>query len=254
MQSATNWPRAARDMTSSTPERKTVLVAADPPFVRDRFQAALAVAGHRAVVVKSVAQLLARVHADLDELDLIVLDLRMPHASGVELVRRIRKLDQGRLPILVFSGTVTSAEEVRELAALGVGVGGYLNEYSALEHILPSIAPHLFPDNFNRRGGPRVVMGIPVSYRAGGTSAAAQSLNLSRGGIAIRTSGPLPRDATVKLRFALPGAKREFETEGVVCWSAERAGMGMRFTSVKPADQALIDEFVNAHFFRSVKS
>jgi len=239
-------------MTSSTPERKTVLVAADTPFVRDRFQAALAVAGPRAVVVKSVAQLLARVHADIDELDLIVLDLRMPHASGVELVRRIRKLDQGRLPILVFSGTVTSAEEVRELAALGVG--GYLNEYSAVEHILPSIAPHLFPDNFNRRGGPRVVMGIPVSYRAGGTIAAALSLNLSRGGIAIRTSGPLPRDATVKLRFALPGAKREFETEGVVCWSDERAGMGMRFTSVKPADQTAIDEFVNAHFFRSVKT
>ena len=239
-------------MTSSTPERKTVLVAADTPFVRDRFQAALDAAGHRAVVVKSVAQLLARVHADLDELDLIVLDLRMPHASGVELVRRIRKLDQGRLPILVFSGTVASAEEVRELAALGVG--GYLNEYSAVEHILPSIAPHLFPDNFNRRGGPRVVMGIPVSYRAGRTIAAALSLNLSCGGMAIRTSGPLPRDAAVKLRFALPGAKRELETEGVVCWSDERAGMGLRFTSVKPADQTAVDEFVNAHFFRSAKT
>ena len=239
-------------MTSSTPQRKTVIVAADTPFVRDRFQAALDAAGHRAVVVKSVAQLLARVHADLDELDLIVLDLRMPHASGVELVRRIRKLDQGRLPILVFSGTVASAEEVRELAALGVG--GYLNEYSAVEHILPSIAPHLFPDTFNRRGGPRVVMGIPVSYRAGGTIAAALSLNLSRGGIAIRTSGPLPRDAAVKLRFALPGAKRELETEGVVCWSDERAGMGMRFTNVKPANQTAVDEFVNAHFFRSVKT
>ena len=166
-----------------------MLVAADTPFVRDRFQAALDAASHRAVVAKSVAQLLARVHADLDELDLIVLDLRMPHASGVELVRRIRKLDQGRLPILVFSGAVTSAEEVRELAALGVG--GYLNEYSAVEHILPSIAPHLFPDDFNRRGGPRVVMGIPVSERAGGTIAAALSLNLSRGGgeAAVRVTG-----------------------------------------------------------------
>jgi len=30
--------------------------------------------------------------------------------------------------------------------------------------------------------------------------------------------------------------------------------MGIRFTSVKPADQAAIDEFVNAHFFRSVKT
>lgn len=239
-------------MTVPTPPRKTVLVASDTPFVRDRFKAALDAAGHRAVAVKSVAQLLAQVHADLDDLDLIVLDLRMPHASGVELVRRIRKLDQGRLPILVFSGTVTSAEEVRDLAAQGVA--GYLNEYSTVEHILPSITPHLFPDIVNRRGGPRVVMGIPVSYRAGGTIAAALSLNLSRGGVAIRTSGPLPRDSAAKLRFALPGSKRELEAEGIVCWSDERAGMGLRFTSVKPADQAAIDEFVNAHFFRSVKT
>ncbi len=239
-------------MTVSTSQRKTVLVAADTPFVRDRFKAALDAAGHRAVVVKSVAQLLARVHADLDELDLIVLDLRMPHASGAELVRRIRKLDQGHLPILVFSGSVTSAEEVRELG--GLGVGGYLNEYSAVEHILPSIEPHLFPDNFNRRSGPRVVMGIPVSYRAGGTIAAALSLNLNRGGFAIRTSSPLARNTALRVRFALPGSKRELETEAVVCWSNKRAGMGIRFTSVKPADQAAIDEFVNAHFFRSVKT
>lgn len=239
-------------MTVPTTPRKTVLVAAETPFVRDRFKVALDAAGHQAVVVKSVAQLLAHVHADLDELDLIVLDLRMPHSSGAELVRRIRKLDQGHLPILVLSGSVTSAEEVRELAALGVG--GYLNEYSAVEHILPSIAPHLFPDDFNRRGGPRVVMGIAVSYRAGGTIAAALSLNLSRGGMAIRTSGPLPHDAAVKLRFALPGSKRERETEAVVCWSDQRAGMGVRFTRVKSADQTAIDEFVNAHFFRSVKT
>lgn len=239
-------------MTVPTTPRKTVLVAAETPFVRDRFKAALDAAGHHAMVVKSVAQLLARVHADLDELDLIVLDLRMPHASGAELVRRIRKLDQGHLPILVLSGSVSSAEEVRELAALGVG--GYLNEYSAVEHILPSIAPHLFPDHFNRRGGPRVVMGIAVSYRAGGTIAAALSLNLSRGGMAIRTSGPLPSETGVKLRFALPGSKRELETEAVVCWSDQRSGMGIRFISIRPVDQATIDEFVNAHFFRSVKT
>jgi uncharacterized protein (TIGR02266 family) len=237
-------------MTSSTTQRKTVLVAADAQFVRDRFTAALHAAGHRAMVVKSVAQLLARVHADLDDLDLIVLDLRMPHASGVELVRRIRKLDQGHLPILVFSGTVASSEEVRELAALGVG--GYLNEYSAVEHILPSIAPHLFPDDYNRRGGPRVVMGIPVSYRTGRTILAALSLNLSRGGMAIRTSIPLPPQTLMQLRFALPGSKKNLETEALVSWSDQGAGMGLRFQNVKPADQAAIDEFVDAHFFRAV--
>jgi CheY-like chemotaxis protein len=239
-------------MTSSSSSRKTVLVAADTPSVRDRFQAALDAAGHRAMVVRSVAQLFVHVRADLADLDLIVLDLRMPHASGADLVRRIRKLDQGHLPILVFSGTVSSVDEVRELAALGVA--GYLNEYSAVEHILPSIAPHLFPDSFNRRDSPRVVLGMAVSCRIGTKISAALSLNLSRSGIAIRTAAPPPPETILKMRFALPGSQKEMQAEGIVCWSVPKSGMGIRFTNVKPADQSQIDEFVDAHFFRSVKT
>jgi uncharacterized protein (TIGR02266 family) len=239
-------------MTPPTSESKTVLVAADTPFVRDRFQAALDTSGHRAMIVRSVAQLFAAVRADLAQIDLIVLDLKMPHASGVDLVRRIRKLDEGHLPILVFSGTVSSVDEVHELAALGVA--GYLNEYSAVDHILPSIAPHLFPEDFNKRKSPRVVMGIPVSYRIGTKITAALALNLSRGGLAIRTHGPAPRDTTLHVKFALPGSKKEMLTEGVVCWSAPKAGMGIRFTRVNPPDQEMIDKFVDAHFFRSVKT
>ena len=158
---------------------KTVIVADDTAFVRDRFATALVGAGHKALTVKSAAELLAHIRADLAEIDLLVLDLRLPHAGGVELVRTIRKIDGGRLPILVFSGTIASAAEVKDLAALGVA--GYVNEYSAVQNILPSLAPHLFPDNFNRRGSPRVVLGIPVAYRFGNTIAAALTLNLSKG-------------------------------------------------------------------------
>jgi uncharacterized protein (TIGR02266 family) len=238
-------------MTASSATRKTVMVAADTPFVRDRFKAALDAAGHRALIVKSVAPILAHVKADSDDLHLIVLDLRMPHASGVDLVKRIRKLDQGRLPILVFSGSVGSVEEVRELAALGVG--GYLNEYSAIEHILPAIAPYLFPGTFHKREYPRVVMGIPVSYRIGKTITAALAMDLSSGGMAIRTNNPPVRGTVMKIKFALPGSKRELEAEAVVCWSVQKAGIGVQFTKVKQTDQNLIDGFVEAHFFRSAK-
>lgn len=238
-------------MTSSSSIRKTVVVAADSASVRERFKSALESAGHRALIVKSVAQLLMHVRADFDDLHLIILDLRMPHASGSDLVRRIRKLDEGRLPILVLSGSVQGVDEVRELAALGVA--GYLNEYTAGEHILPSIAPHLFPGAFHKREHPRVVMGIPVSYRVGKTITAALAMDLSTGGMALRTKNPPVRGTVVKVKFALPGSKREIETEGVVCWSVPSAGVGMQFIKVKPADQSLIDGFVEAHFFRSVK-
>ena len=231
---------------------KTVIVADDTAFVRDRFATALLGAGHKALTVKSAAELLGRLRADLAQVDLVVLDLRLPHAGGIELVRAIRKIDRGRIPILVFSGTIASAEEVRDLASLGVA--GYVNEYSAVQHILPSLAPHLFPDNFNRRGSPRVVLGIPVAYRFGNTIAAALTLNLSKGGVAIRTMSPLEQGSKVRVRFRLPGAKVDIEGESRVAWSDRRVGMGLQFERVEPAEQQAVDEFVDQHFFTNRKA
>lgn len=239
-------------MASTTVTTKTIVVADDTAFVRDRFRAVLEGAGHRAILVKSAAELLARVKADLANLDLLVLDLRLPHAGGVDLVRAVRKLDGGRLPILILSGTIASADEVRALATLGVA--GYLNEYSAPQHILPSLAPHLFPDNFNRRGSPRAVLGMPVQYRVGNLIAAALTLNLSHGGIAIRTTSPLDVGSKIRVRFRMPGTRKEIEAEGRVVWSDRRVGMGIQFESVQAADQSVIDNFVNAHFFTNRKA
>ena len=239
-------------MADSSAPSKTVLVADDTAFVRDRFQAALEMAGHTAITAKSAAELLAAVRADSPRIDLLVIDLRLPDTSGVNLVRAIRKLSGGRVPVLVFSGTIASAGEVRELVALGVA--GYVNEYSSPQHILPALAPYLFPDSFNRRSSPRVVLGIPVQYRVGNTIATALVLNLSHGGLAIRTTNPLEVNTRIKVRFRVPGAKGDVDADGRVTWSDRRVGMGIQFEIVGPANQALIDNFVDAHFFSNRKA
>jgi uncharacterized protein (TIGR02266 family) len=239
-------------MPSTSTTAKTVVVADDTAFVRDRFRVALESAGHKAILVKSAAELLARIKTDLSSIDLLVLDLRLPYAPGVDLVRSVRKLDSGRLSILIFSGTIASADEVRALASLGVA--GYLNEYSAAQHILPALAPHLFPDSFNRRSSPRVILGIPVQYRFGNTIAAALTLNLSHGGVAIRTTSPLDPGSSIRVRFRMPGAKRDVEAHGRVAWSDRRVGMGIQFETLDPADQTVVDNFVNAHFFSNRKA
>jgi uncharacterized protein (TIGR02266 family) len=239
-------------MATNPVTTKTVVIADDTAFVRDRFRTAVENAGHRAIVVKSSVELLSRVRADLADVDLLLLDLWLPNTPGVGLVRSIRKIDEGRLPLLVFSGTIARADEVRELATLGVA--GYINEYSAVQHILPSLAPHLFPDNFNRRSSPRVVLGIPIQYRFGNTIAAALTLNLSHGGIAIRTTSPLDSGAKIKVRFRMPGSKKDVDAEGHVAWSDRRVGMGIQFEIVDPANQTIIDHFVDAHFFSNRKA
>src|SRR5712691_10156192 len=177
-------------MASTAVTAKTVVVADDTAFVRDRFRATLEGAGHKVVSVKSAAELLARVRADLATIDLIVLDLRLPHAPGIDLVKSIRKIDEGRLPILIFSGTIATA----------------------------------------------------------------LTLNLSRGGISIRTTSPLDINAKIKVRFRMPGSKRDIDAEGRVAWSDRRVGMGVQFEKVDAASQVLIDNFVDAHFFSNRKA
>lgn len=231
---------------------KTVIVADDTAFVRDRFKAALEQAGHRAIPIRSGDELVARVRTDLEHIDLVVLDLRLPQAHGTELVRRLRRIHATRPTIMIFSGTIANAGELRELATLSVS--GYVNEYSSVQHILPSLAPHLFPDQYNRRSSPRVVLGIPISYRFGNTIAGALTLNVGQGGLAIRTTSPLEVGTIVKTRFRLPATKKEIDAEARVTWVDRRVGMGLQFTKVDPASQLAIDAFVQSHFFTNRKA
>jgi uncharacterized protein (TIGR02266 family) len=231
---------------------KCVIVADDTAFVRERFCAALAEAGHRAAAVRTAGELLQEVRTRGAELDLILLDLHLPHSRGVDLVRSIRSYDGGRTAILVFSGTILSADEVRELAALGVA--GYINEYCGAQHIMPSLAPHLFPDNFNRRTSPRVPVSVPVSYRLRAMIASAVTLNVGKGGLAVRTMTPPERSAAVRVRFRLPGAPRDVEADARVRWTDRNLGMGLQFEHLSPADQAIVDAFVDEHFFQSRKT
>ncbi len=254
---ATERPRATapeRPRTPSSPtlKAKTVLVADDTAFVRDRFSVAIEGAGHKAVTAQNGPELLGRIRTGKDEIDLIVLDLRLPQGNGLAMLRALRKLDEEHPPVMVFSGTIKSADEVRELGTLGVT--GYVNEYMAVQHIVPALVPHLFPDSSNRRSSPRVVLGIPIAYRFGNTIAAALTLNVSRGGLAVRTTSPLAVGTAVKVRFRLPTAKKDIDAEATIAWTDRRVGMGIQFTKLSTVDQALIDEYIQGHFFSNRKA
>ena len=231
---------------------KTVLVADDTAFVRDRFRTALAGAGYRAITLRSGSELLLQIRDDHSDIDLVVLDLRLPHGRGVELVRAIRHISGFNAPVVVFSGTIADAEEVRALAELGIA--GYVNEYTAVQHIVPALTPYLFPERHDRRTSPRVTLGIPVAYRFGNTIATGVTLSVSHGGVAVRTTSPLDADAVVRVRFRLPGASKEVEADARVAWAECGRGMGLEFTHVVEPDQRVIDDFVRSHFFSNRKA
>ncbi|HVB37242.1 MAG TPA: PilZ domain-containing protein, partial [Vicinamibacterales bacterium] len=201
-------------------------------------------AGHRARGAAGAVELLADLTGTGPPPDLLLLDLRLTSAPAADLLQAIRDAAPG-LPVVLFSGSVTGAAEVRAL--VGFGISGYVNEHTASRQILPALAPHLFPDSFNRRGSPRVAFGAPVACHAGDTIVAAVAFDLSRGGLGVRTTVPLDTGTEVRLRFRLPGGAADLDAGARVAWSDHRTGMGLQFTGLDAAARRAIDDFVDAH-------
>jgi uncharacterized protein (TIGR02266 family) len=223
---------------------KTILIAHRHAAVRDRFAAALADARHAFVMADSAGAALASAADTASPVSLVLIDLGMAEA-GAGLVRSLKQAAGRPLPVVVFAGTVSVAAQVPAL--LGLGVAGYVNEHAATPQILPSLAPHLFPDNFNRRTSLRVALGVPVSYRAGQTIAGAVTLDVGKGGLAIRTINPLAPGTPIQIKFRLPGAAADIDASGRVAWSDRKLGMGVQFERIAGDDQAAIDAFIDQH-------
>jgi hypothetical protein len=49
------------------------------------------------------------------------------------------------------------------------------------------------------------------------------------------------------VRFRLPGRSADIEAVGLVAWSDRKVGMGVQFSALQPADEAMLDTFVEQH-------
>ena len=223
---------------------KTILVAHRFATVRERFAAALADARHAYVMAGSGEAALEAAADRSNPVSLALLDLGLS-SDAVTFVRALRESSGRAMPVVIFSGTVDSAAQVAQLSAMNVA--GYVNEHAAATQILPSLAPHLFPDSFNRRASPRIALGVPVSYRAGQTIAGAVTLDVGKGGLAIRTMNPFPPGTTIQVKFKLPGGQSDIDAVGRVAWSDRKVGMGVQFDRISATDQDEVDKFVDGH-------
>jgi uncharacterized protein (TIGR02266 family) len=230
---------------------RTVVVADETAFVRERFRSALENAGHRVFLAADRSELITRLRDAKHRIDLVVVDVRISASSASSLVRQLQKLLPKETVIVAFSGTVGSADAVHALADLNVTA--FINEYTAEQNIVRALNPFLGGRLESRRASPRVALGTAVTFRLGQTITTAVTLNISRGGVAIRSTSPLPCGTEVRLRLRLPSSAREVEADARVVWSEQRLGMGLQFCRVNPEHQAIIDEFVNGHFFANRK-
>ena len=223
---------------------KQVLVASADAAVRARIHDTLSDAGHDVREAHTAPELLAQLAASRAQLDVLLLDLTLSHHTGVDLARAVRQVDGGRIPLVVFSGSVATAADARALAQLGVV--GYLNEHATSQALVPALAPHLFPNSLNRRSGPRLSLGMPVELRHGGSVRGGTTANISHGGMAVRLPEPPEPMTRVQLHFRLPGTSTPIDADARVVWSDRRTLCGLQFEQVAPEAQRRIDALVES--------
>jgi type IV pilus assembly protein PilZ len=103
-----------------------------------------------------------------------------------------------------------------------------------------------------RRTGLRIDTKIEVMFRDLGDFAYTYMLNVSNGGLFLKTDSPLPLETGIEMRLKLPDDQEVMEIQGRVVWSNPitnilPAGMGIQFIHMLPEHQQKIQRFVGVH-------
>ena len=230
-------------MTSSPPINKTVVICHGSSDVQQKFCDALKEAGHKTVSANTRSELLECMRQNVGMIDLLLLDLSVIKLEDKTISQSLKNIPIDGSITLIFSGSLKNAREILDLT--DVGITNYINEYSSTRQILPSLTPHLFPNNFDRRTSSRIVLNIPITYKCKDTIATAVTLNISKGGLGIRTINPAPPGSKVEVRFRLPGCTSEIKATSHTAWSDKQVGMGLQFEQVDSVNQSIIDTFID---------
>lgn len=117
----------------------TVLVVDDDDFVRRTVSRSLESGGYRALAACNGRECLAALRAE--SVDLVLMDVEMPGASGFEITRTIRELwSAEKLPVIMLTG---HGEQQTVMSALEAGASDFLVKPASKKDLLARVAHHL---------------------------------------------------------------------------------------------------------------
>jgi len=192
---------------------------------------------------------------------LLVVDLPGLHRLGLEPATLPPGLGQiVPLALLGDPALPGTAELAQKLGACAI-----LDGSAPLEDLLFELH-EVFFDQRGQRRSPRRPVQMMVEVRHGGGAAWLQALNISQGGIYLRTLQPRPPGEQLQLRFTLPGLPRQLEVVGEVVYAIGldhdagklsssdgsprpvlgHPGMGVRFGPLPPEAELALEQLLSS--------
>ncbi len=240
-----------------TNDPKNIVVADDSLFFRIKLSDILTEAGHGVMLVKDGDDCIARIKEDAGKIDLLILDLQMPHIDGFGVLKWIGENGfRDRFPVLAITGVYEPNHVLESLKNLGAT--GFMSKDLSPEQIIFRVNRLLFVDKrASRTLSERVPISIPVDFTYGEDTKSGVIINLSEGGAFLHTKEELIKGAVIHLMFSLPQRPKVVRITGIVRWFPFEllskiifCGYGIMFTSVEQEDQEALNDFIAAELVK----
>lgn len=123
--------------------RQTALIVEDDPVTRHILTTTLATAGIDSIIAETGAAMWSSLEK---KPDVIVLDLRLPDADGMELLRQLRQ--KSEIPVIIHSNR---SDEIERIIGIEIGADDYLPKPCNMRELLARVRALL------RRSAPKAV-------------------------------------------------------------------------------------------------
>jgi uncharacterized protein (TIGR02266 family) len=233
-------------------DAKNILVVDDSIFFRVKLDDMLTEAGHRVAVTSDGREAIEAIKAEVDIIDLLVLDLDMPDIDGFGVIDWIDANGlKGKFPVIIMTSIYEYSKVLERLR--GTAVTGFISKDLTPQEMVFQFNRHLFCWKVaeGARSMERVPVSTPVQFILGERVLKACLLNIGETGLFLTTGVVLSTGDIVELHFTLPGIDKEFDLEGRVIWSTSEVtdrttfpGGGIKFTNLMSEDKELLKTFI----------
>jgi DNA-binding response OmpR family regulator len=176
-----------------------------------------------------------------EKYDAVIVDCDdMP--GGVEVLEGLRGTPSNKnsVTFALVNGKKTTTQQ-----AFGMGVNFVLHKPLSVLNASRCFNAALGFMLRERRRYFRHPIKMAVRLVVGDKELAAESTNISEGGIALHVHHALPKNATPCLQFTLPGLKAALDVETEVAWADLKGYVGLRFLNVPASSQELLERWLN---------
>ncbi len=179
------------------------------------------------------------------KIDAVIVDCDL--AGAGELLRKLEPLRQGTdgIPLVLMSGPMHHDQILRS------GADFFFAKPVSVEQAVHTLAAARNQILRGRLRYHRQALQAHVSMVANRKHMDGELLNVSRGGIGVRTKSILQIGETVQLRFSLPGRKLVVQAQAAVAWRRANGEVGLRFEELTQTSHEELQLWLEGRYFES---